>query len=351
MGGVKMNNPKFSIIVPVYNAEATIGRTIDILRELDYEEYEVVLVNDGSTDQTQEIIQELIENDERFELITTTNQGPGLARNEGIRQSKGEYLLFFDADDTPVKTILSDYDHLLEKSPKADLVVSSFVFRTMDEGKIVSEKENLVTEYHYLTHEEFIKDMYQLMNEQLMYVVWNKCYRSDILKNNQILFKTYNSCEDRIFNLHYYEYCHQVIMNPKVEYIYEFEGGKGITNQYRPNKFETFKEFYSLSNTVTDDINKDGMAALFLKGVMSVILSILETETRTTSQKKSEIEHILSDASVIEATKIANTDTIIRKLTKKFFQLPKGLSYFSIKTIASLQKTNPRLIALLKRKY
>lgn len=351
MGGVKMNNPKFSIIVPVYNAEATIGRTIDILKELTYEEYEVVLVNDGSTDQTQEIIQELIENDERFELITTTNQGPGLARNEGIRQSKGDYLLFFDADDTPVKTILSDYDHLLEKSPKADLVVSSFVFRTMDEGKIVSEKENLVTEYHYLTHEEFIKDMYQLMNEQLMYVVWNKCYRSDILKNNQILFKNYNSCEDRIFNLHYYEYCHQVIMNPKVEYIYEFEGGKGITNQYRPNKFETFEEFYSLANTVTDDTNKDGMAALFLKGVISVILSILETETRTTSQKKSEIEHILSDASVIEATKIANTDTIIRKLTKKFFQLPKGLSYFSIKTIASLQKTNPRLIALLKRKY
>ena len=63
-----MNNPKFSIIVPVYNAEATIGRTIDILKELDYEEYEVVLVNDGSTDQTQKIIQELIENDERFEL-------------------------------------------------------------------------------------------------------------------------------------------------------------------------------------------------------------------------------------------------------------------------------------------
>ena len=74
-----------------------------LIFELDYEEYEVVLVNDGSTDQTQEIIQELIENDERFELITTTNQGPGLARNEGIRQSKGEYLLFFDADDTPVK--------------------------------------------------------------------------------------------------------------------------------------------------------------------------------------------------------------------------------------------------------
>ena len=164
---------------------------------------------------------------------------------------------------------MSDYDHLLEKSPKADLVVSSFVFVQWTR-KNRFRKENLVTECHYLTHEEFIKDMYQLMNEQLMYVVWNKCYRSDILKNNQILFKTYNSCEDRIFNLHYYEYCHQVIMNPKVEYIYEFEGGKGITNQYRPNKFETFKEFYSLANTVTDDINKDGMAALLLKGQLQL---------------------------------------------------------------------------------
>lgn len=346
-----MNNPKFSIIVPVYNAEATIGRTIRTLKELDYEEYEVVLINDGSTDRTQEIVQELIEGDKRFELITTTNQGPGLARNEGIRQSNGEYLLFFDADDTPVKTILSDYAQLLKKNPKADLVVSSFIFRTMDEGKIVSEKENLVTEYHYLTHEEFMKDMYPLMNKQLMYVVWNKCYRSDIFKNNHILFKTYNSCEDRIFNLQYYEYCHQVIMNAKVEYIYEFEGGKGITNQYRPNKFETFKEFYLLANTVTNDTNKAGMAALFLKGSMSVILSILETETRTTSQKKSEIEHIFSDASVIEAAKIANTDTIIKKVTKLFFQLPKGLAYFSIKAIASLHKTSPRLIALLKRNY
>ncbi|HAP9232153.1 TPA: glycosyltransferase family 2 protein [Enterococcus faecium] len=346
-----MNNPKFSIIVPVYNAEATIGRTIDILKELDYEEYEVVLVNDGSTDQTQEIIQELIENGERFELITTTNQGPGLARNEGIRQSKGEYLLFFDADDTPVKTILSDYDHLLEKSPKADLVVSSFVFRTMDEGRIVSEKENLVTECHYLTHEEFIKDMYQLMNEQLMYVVWNKCYRSDILKNNQILFKTYNSCEDRIFNLHYYEYCHQVIMNPKVEYIYEFEGGKGITNQYRPNKFETFKEFYSLANTVTDDINKDGMAALLLKGTTSVIFSIYSTSARTSKEKKDEAKQILSDPVIREAKQIAKTDSSAKKITKLLYNMPAPLFLSAVKVGSFVEVKMPGLMAALKRVY
>ena len=87
----------------------------------------------------------------------------------------------------------------------------------------------------------------------------------------QILFKNYSSCEDRIFNLNYYEHCQQVILNPRIEYIYHFEGGKGITNQYKPNKFETFKEFYELANVVTSDKDKPGMASLLLKGTTSVI--------------------------------------------------------------------------------
>ncbi len=69
-------------------------------------------------------------------------------------------------------------------------------------------------------------DMYQLMNHQLMYVVWNKCYKRELLMEKQILFKNYSSCEDRIFNLNYYEHCQQVILNPKIEYIYDFEGEK-----------------------------------------------------------------------------------------------------------------------------
>ena len=83
-----MSNPKFSIVIPIYNAESTIARTIASLKEFDFTDYEVLLINDGSTDQTEAIITRLIENDPKFRLITTANQGPGLARNEGIMQAK-----------------------------------------------------------------------------------------------------------------------------------------------------------------------------------------------------------------------------------------------------------------------
>ena len=118
-----MSHPIFSIIVPVYNAEDTIVHTIEVLKNLAFEEYEVILVNDGSTDKTEQLIQSAIQGDSHFQLFTTENQGPGLARNEGIKQSTGKYVLFFDAADEPVKEILADYQQLFEQYPEADLSV------------------------------------------------------------------------------------------------------------------------------------------------------------------------------------------------------------------------------------
>ncbi|MBF8807720.1 MAG: glycosyltransferase family 2 protein [Enterococcus lacertideformus] len=346
-----MENPKFSIVIPVYNAEKTITRTVTILKEFDFDDYEVLLINDGSTDQTEKILEKLIKNEPNFHLITTRNQGPGLARNEGIKHSKGKYLLFFDADDTPATDILTDYNRLLDSHPETDLIVSSFIFRTMDDTKLISEKENLVTRHHYMDHESFMHDMYRLMNDQMMYVVWNKCYRSELVKQKQILFKGYNSCEDRIFNLTYYDYCQQVIMNHKIVYIYEYEGGKGITNQYHPNKFATFREFYQLANKVTNEVNKPGMAALHLKGTTSVIFSVFSTASRTAKEKKAEVKQILTDTTIVEAKKIAATDSTAKKVTKQLYNMPIPLFLTAVKFGSFMEAKMPGMIALLKRIY
>lgn len=346
-----MDKPKFSIVIPIYNAENTIARTIDTLKKFDFDDYEVLLINDGSTDQTEAIIRELIQNEPKFQLITTPNQGPGLARNEGIKHSNGQYLLFFDADDAPAKDILTEYNYLLNRQPETDLIVSSFVFRTMEGEKLISEKENLVSEYKYTDHETFMKDMYQLMNKQLMYVVWNKCYRSDLLKQNQVFFKGYSSCEDRIFNLNYYKYCEQVIMNPKIVYTYEYEGGKGITNQYHPNKFATFREFYQLANEVTGEVNKAGMAALHLKGTTSVIFSVYSNTLRTAKEKNLEARQILTDPTIIEAKKIACTDSTAKKITKQLYNMPVPLFLNAVKMGSFVENKLPGLMAMLKRVY
>lgn len=346
-----MSTPKFSIIIPVYNAEMTITKTIEVLKELDDLPFEVLLINDGSRDNTEKTIKDSIGDDERFLLFTKKNEGPGLARNYGIEHAKGDYLLFFDADDFPEKTILKDYSTVISDNLELDLVISSFTFRTLNQEKIVDEKKYLVDEYIYSSNKEFLADMYELMSKQLMYVVWNKCYRRDIIINHNIRFKNYRSCEDRIFNLDYYKYCSLVVMNPKVEYIYEFDGGQGITNQYNEDKFATFKEFYERGNAITNNENKEGMAALLLKGTTSVIFSILETEEINRKQKKIEINSILNDASIIEARKSAVTDTTAKKITKLLFNMPKPILMLVLSTGSFVESKLPRVMALLKRKY
>lgn len=346
-----MSIPKFSIIIPVYNAENSINKTINVLKQLENPDFEVLLINDGSIDNTEEVIKDSVGNDQRFRLFNKTNEGPGLARNYGIEHSKGEYLLFFDADDFPVKSILDDYSKIILENPDVDLIISSFTFKTLDQKKITDKKNYLVNDYIYTDNKDFLSDMYKLMNKQLMYVVWNKCYRRDIIFNNNIRFKNYRSCEDRIFNLDYYKFCSLVVMNSKVEYIYEFEGGQGITNQYNENKFATFKEFYERSNALTNNENREGMSALLLKGTTSVIFSILETDRISKKQKKSEIDSILSDKSILEAKKNSATDTTAKKMTKILFNMPRPFLMLMLSSGAFVETKLPGLMALLKRKY
>ncbi|MGL9748182.1 glycosyltransferase family 2 protein [Enterococcus sp. DIV0170] len=346
-----MSNLKFSIIIPIYNAEKTIVKTIKEIRDIAGSDFEVLLINDGSTDNTETVIKTNIKNDTRFLLFNKKNEGPGLARNYGIDYAKGEYLLFFDADDYPKKTILRDYEAIISSYPNLDLIISSFSFRTLDKGKVVDEKDYLVNNHFYESNEAFLFDMYELMNKQLMYVVWNKCYRRDIVVANHIRFKNYRSCEDRIFNLDYYKYSAKVVMNSKIEYIYDFEGGQGITNQYSSDKFRTFKEFYERSNILTNNENKSGMAALLLKGTTSVIFSILETNKINKKQKKLEISSILKDFSIKEAKKIAATDTVAKKVTKLLFNMPRFVLIFVFSSGTFVETKMPGLMAILKRKY
>lgn len=246
---------------------------------------------------------------------------------------------------------MDDYIAIISSNHQVDLIISSFTFKTLDRGRLADEKNFLVDECMYERNEEFLLDMYELMNKQLMYVVWNKCYRRDIILGNEIRFKNYRSCEDRLFNLDYYKHCSKIVMNPKIEYVYEFEGGLGITNQYNKDKFATFKEFYLQSNTITNYDNKEGMAALLLKGTTSVIFSILETKKISKKQKKNEIATILNDSSIVEARKIATNDTFAKKITKLLFNMPKPIFILVLNTGAFVETKMPGLMAFLKRKY
>lgn len=110
--------PKVSVIVPVYNAAQLIEKTLDSLQEQTYQDMEVLLVDDGSTDKTLTLIESWIgaANDQRFKVLHKTNGGVSDARNFGIQHAEGDYLIFIDGDDQQRPDLVERYVETIEKS-------------------------------------------------------------------------------------------------------------------------------------------------------------------------------------------------------------------------------------------
>lgn len=343
--------PFFSIVIPAYNCANTIGTTLMSIVAQSFADYEVIIVNDGSKDNTAEVLREFVEKESRFSFLSIPNNGPGNARNQGILLAKGQYLFLMDADDAIESHTLEQYQQIIrEQDP--DLIVSSYKLKVLDNQQTVSEKQVIAADAVYPTNEAFLDNLYPLMNKQLMYVIWNKIYRLDIIHANQVAFPPYSSCEDRLFNLAYYRHANKVVTTSKILYHYSFEGKSSLTNKYFDNKFETFLEFYNVLLDLTDK-DLQGFSALFLKGTMSCIIPLHSASCPLDfKQKRQYIKTILDHPRVQFAVENSLTDTSIRKIMKFLFQTKSiELNYAASKMMYILSNVSPKIIEKLKGNF
>lgn len=151
--------PKFSIIMPAYNVEDYISRSIDSVLGQSEKDFELIIVNDGSTDRTKEICDSYSKKDKRIRVIHKKNGGLSDARNEGVKKSKGEYLIFLDSDDYWDKDLLKELSKTLDNNPD----VVRFQIREVTEDNIKTDYDetgflnksgeeafDLITKYHFV---------------------------------------------------------------------------------------------------------------------------------------------------------------------------------------------------------
>lgn len=145
-----------SVIIPLYNKEQIIEKCIQSVLTQDYDDFEVVIVNDGSTDRSAEIVMGI--EDSRIRLIEQENGGPSKARNTGVKNSKGEWIVFLDADDEFLPGALSVFYALIEQNPLADFLSCSYYVRTAEGYMIPHEmkdervRNNFKMAYFYRFH-------------------------------------------------------------------------------------------------------------------------------------------------------------------------------------------------------
>lgn len=120
-----MNHPKISVIVPAYNVEAYILETLRSLSKQTFSDFEILVVNDGSTDRTAEIVTTFIQQDYRFKILHKPNGGLSSARNFGIHQAQGEYIALLDGDDVYLPDKLATHVEVLDRNPSVGVVYSA----------------------------------------------------------------------------------------------------------------------------------------------------------------------------------------------------------------------------------
>lgn len=217
-----MKELKLSIIIPVYNVEKYVETCVESIyrQNLDVDDFEVILINDGSTDHSLEIIQGLAEKHHNISIISQDNQGPSEARNKGIRMAKGEYIHFMDSDDIVLDGTLRTMLNTALKY-QLDILKGDYIKANNQEiEKGITFKGKQAYTYLLKNGEQgFIDD-----NDPMYCYIWMHLFRKDFLLNKNLFFRNMICFEDTLFITHTYLEAKRFMAIPHQFYVYRRHG-------------------------------------------------------------------------------------------------------------------------------
>ncbi len=254
--------PKFSIIVPVFNVEKYLKRCIDSIEKQTFKDIEIILVDDGSTDNSPQICNQYAKEDKRIKVIHKSNEGVSAARNDGFSLAAGEWVIYCDSDDWMEPNaceILYNTGILYD----ADVVIAD-INRVV--GANVERKYLFPKEFVFSSIEEKKQLIISTLYPQCCKIAtstigyggpWNKAIRKKLLQDNKIYYNVNVSgiCDDRLFNANVYANARKIayVQNPVYNYVFT---NNSITQSYKKNvkeiNIKIFEAYINLLTTVYD---------------------------------------------------------------------------------------------------
>ena len=237
---------KYSVIIPVYNVENYLPRCLDSLLAQNYADLEILLIDNGSKDQSGQICEDYAA---KFSYITAyhvPNKDVGSARNFGLAKAKGEFICFVDADDYLEGNLFSDVESQLDS--QLDLLVFSYYNSIEQNLSEITRSAKILPTEGKKDKSDFIALFQELCLTDMMYTVWNKIYRRKFLEEHQIVFESYELGEDVRFNLNVYQHVNAVFLVKSCYYVYISGRVDSAMGQYNPNRMN-----YQLEELGKDD--------------------------------------------------------------------------------------------------
>lgn len=251
-----MKQELISIIIPVYNAETFLPQCLDSVLKQTYTNFEVICVDDASSDNSFKILKDYVARDSRLSVFTKSNEGVSRARNFGINKAKGNLIMFVDADDwIDENTCKKAYEEML--NTKADVVMWGYTSEFSDHSskKLVYSEHTIfdtVTVKQKLWR-RFIgiigKELAHPEKADSLCSVWGKLYKKNLIVDNEIRFidlSEIGTYEDGMFNLQIFQYVKSAAYMPESLYHYRRTNDNSQTTKYRENLPEQWDHLFDL---------------------------------------------------------------------------------------------------------
>ncbi len=338
-------NGLVSIIVPVYNVEKYLNQCLGTLINQTYKNIEIIIVNDGSTDDSLQICNEYSAKDSRIKLVSKKNAGLGYARNTGLEHVTGEYLIFVDSDDY-IELDMVEKLYSKVTDTKSDVCYCSLK-RHYNDDNIVNISS--IYEESIFENEQIIDNILlrmlgnkpQFNDGSYFYMsVWHAIYSIDIIKKYNIQFKSEREylSEDIFFHIDYLTKARKIVCIPDCLYVYRVNPNS-LSLKKDKNRFIRILDFHSklkeeLSKHFPLEIYHQIELGWFLSLVIGIIFSISKNDTKLFVKIK-EIREICKNYNVKNAINEYSYHLELKKKRKLFIQLMKRkcalLMYLAIK--------------------
>lgn len=264
-------NPIISIVVPIYNVEQYLVRCIESLINQTYAFIEIILVNDESPDNSASICEEYAKKDSRIQVIHKINGGLSDARNVGMKNSNGQYILFVDSDDyIELNTCERFINEISNKTP--DLVVGNA--NRIEKNRTLLMKHTCVTKGEMITGGEYLKQ--ELRNRTMHMAAWLTLYNTKFLKENNLEFKVGLLHEDEQFSPRVFLKAKKVIGTDIIFYNYIIrENSITTSNNLVRNAEDISKTCYELE-AIIDNIEDRELKYLMRDNLVNKLLNIFQ---------------------------------------------------------------------------
>lgn len=339
---------KISIIIPIYNSEKFLIKCLDSLLKQSEEIYELILVNDGSTDSSSNIINQYAEKYKCIHIINQINSGVSVARNKGMDLATGDYIMFIDADDWVSNNIVEQYLSTIKKT-KSDCLIGEW-----NEVKYNCNVNKRNKALKYISNESTEETKKRTIDHYFKSreggAPWAKLFCRDIIKKNSLKFvENLPLGEDYLFVLNYIIFCKKIVLVEQPMYFYRMDE-LGAATKNRKNYFDIQLFIESEKTNIMKKANlnildfEESLVNTYMKCCNNSYINIFKSKLKL---KVEEIRKIVNNEYSIKIVKLSYKYKLIAKYRIIRF-LMKNKFYISIYVLAFIQYTLQKVKTYLK---